>query len=133
MNELKALVFSIKDLAYVDECEAAKNLGNPHDHAVYKATDVDKVIAELKEENKRLKGSCPILPPVQQGPSPQRWMAATNPPHNMREVLVCIPIHGRLAVCLGHYNYSSGQWYLHDRYDPTEVAYWSEKPLPPEK
>lgn len=73
------------------------------------------------------------IPPVQPGPSPQRWMAATNPPHNMREVLICAPIRGHLAVCLGHYNYSSRQWYLHDGYDPTEVAYWSEKPLPPEK
>lgn len=64
---------------------------------------------------------------------PQRWMAATNPPHNMREVLVCVPVRGRLTVRLGHYNYSSRQWFLHEGYDPTEVAYWSEKPLPPEK
>lgn len=133
MRELRALVFSIKDLAYVDEREAAKNLGNPHDHAVYKATDVDKVIAELRDENRRLKESSLDLPPVEPGPPPQKWMAATNPPQNMREVLICVPIRGHLAVCLGHYNYSSRQWFLHDKYDPTEVAYWSEKPLPPEK
>jgi len=47
-DELKPLVFSIRDLAYVDELAVRKNFDNPHDHAVYKATEVDEAIAELK-------------------------------------------------------------------------------------
>ncbi len=54
-DELKPLVFSLKDLAYIDEPAVEKNFGNPHDHAVYKATEVDAAIAELKSENRRLK------------------------------------------------------------------------------
>lgn len=53
MNELKPLIFSIKDLAYVDEPYATKNFQNPHDHAVYKATEVDAYIAALEEAHKR--------------------------------------------------------------------------------
>ena len=52
---LKPLVFSIVDLAYIDEIRATRNFQNPHDHAVYKATEVDEAIAELKDENKLLK------------------------------------------------------------------------------
>ena len=47
-DELKPLVFSIADLAYVDEIRVTKNFQNPHDHAVYKATEADEAIAELK-------------------------------------------------------------------------------------
>lgn len=47
-DELKPLVFSINDLAYIDEVFVKKNFDNPHDHAVYKATEVDAAIAELK-------------------------------------------------------------------------------------
>ena len=47
-EELKPLIFSIADLAYVDEIRVTKNFQNPHDHAVYKATEVDAAIAELK-------------------------------------------------------------------------------------
>lgn len=54
-DELKPLVFSLADLAYVDEVCATKNFQNPHDHAVYKATEVDEAIAELKKEIARLK------------------------------------------------------------------------------
>lgn len=54
-DELKPLVFSLNDLAYVDELAVEKNFENPHDHAVYKATEVDEAIAELKAENERLK------------------------------------------------------------------------------
>lgn len=54
-DELKPLIFSIADLAYVDEIRVTKNFQNPHDHAVYKATEVDAVIAKLKAENVRLK------------------------------------------------------------------------------
>lgn len=54
-DELKSLVFSIADLAYVDEVHVTKNFQNPHDHAVYKATEVDEAIEELKAENERLK------------------------------------------------------------------------------
>ena len=50
-DEMKPLIFSIAELAYVDEIRATKNFQNPHDHAVYKATDVDAAIAELKAEN----------------------------------------------------------------------------------
>ena len=48
-DELKPLVFSLKDLAFIDEPAVQKNFENPHDHAVYKATEVDAVIAELKQ------------------------------------------------------------------------------------
>ena len=48
-DELKPLIFSIADLAYVDEIRVIKNFQNPHDHAVYKATEVDAAIAELKD------------------------------------------------------------------------------------
>ena len=61
-DKLKPLVFSINDLAYIDESAVVKNFDNPHDHAVYKATEVDEFIAEkdaeiekLKAENERLK------------------------------------------------------------------------------
>lgn len=57
-DELKPLVFSLKDLAYIDEPAVEKNFGNPHDHAVYKATEVDAAIAELKAENERLVKCC---------------------------------------------------------------------------
>lgn len=49
-DELKPLVFSLKDFAYIDEPAAEKNFENPHDHAVYKATEVDATIAELKQK-----------------------------------------------------------------------------------
>lgn len=49
-DELKQLVFSIADLAYVDEIRVTKNFQDPHDHAVYKATEVDAAIAELKKK-----------------------------------------------------------------------------------
>lgn len=94
---------------------------------VYLKTEADKLIEELR---RKLAGKG--LPPAQP-PAQHRWMTIANPPQNMREVLICVPIRGHLAVCLGHYNYSKKQWYLHDRYDPTEVAYWSEKPLPPDE
>lgn len=58
-DELKPLVFSINDLAYVDEQSVQKNFENPHDHAVYKATEVDAAFAEFKAENERLKGMMP--------------------------------------------------------------------------
>ncbi len=54
-EELKPLVFSINDLAYVDEIMVKKNFDNPHDHAVYKATEVDKVLAQKDFEIDRLK------------------------------------------------------------------------------
>lgn len=49
-DELKPLVFSLNDLAYIDESAVKKNFENPHDHAVYKATEVDAAIAELKNK-----------------------------------------------------------------------------------
>ena len=49
-DELKALVFSISDLAYVDEPTPQPNFQNPHDHAVYKATEVDALLAEKEKE-----------------------------------------------------------------------------------
>ena len=55
-DELKPLVFSLNDLAYIDESAVKKNFENPHDHAVYKATEVDAAIAELKSEIKRKEG-----------------------------------------------------------------------------
>ena len=48
-DELKPLVFSLNELAYIDESAVEKNFGNPHDHAVYKATEVDTAIAELND------------------------------------------------------------------------------------
>lgn len=54
-EELKPLVFSISDLAYVDEPTPQPNFQNPHDHAVYKATEVDKVLAQKDFEIDRLK------------------------------------------------------------------------------
>lgn len=48
-DELKPLVFSLNDLAYIDEPAVKRTFGNPHDHAVYKATEVDAAIAELKK------------------------------------------------------------------------------------
>ena len=54
-KELKSLVFSINDLAYVDEVFVKKNFDNPHDHAVYKATEVDALIAEKDKEIAELK------------------------------------------------------------------------------
>lgn len=53
MSELKPLVFSIQDLAYIDEPCATKNFQNPHDHAVYKATEVDAYIADLEESHEK--------------------------------------------------------------------------------
>ena len=49
-DELKPLVFSINDFAYIDEPAVQKNFENPHEHAVYKATEVDDAIAELKQK-----------------------------------------------------------------------------------
>ncbi len=49
-DELKPLVFSLNDLAYIDESAVKKNFENPHDHAVYKATEVDAAIEELKNK-----------------------------------------------------------------------------------
>lgn len=53
-DELKPLVFSLKDFAYIDESAVKKNFENPHDHAVYKATEVDAAIDELKTEIERI-------------------------------------------------------------------------------
>lgn len=50
-DELRPLIFSITDLAYVEEIRATKNFQNPHDHSVYKATEVDLAIDELKREH----------------------------------------------------------------------------------
>lgn len=47
-DELKPLVYSINDFAQIDEPAVKKNFENPHDHAVYKATEVDDAIYELK-------------------------------------------------------------------------------------
>lgn len=47
-DELKPLVFSLNELSFIDESAVQKNFENPHDHAVYKATEVDAAIAELK-------------------------------------------------------------------------------------
>ena len=49
-DALKPLVLSINDLAFIDEPAVQKNFENPHDHAVYKATEVDAAIAELKQK-----------------------------------------------------------------------------------
>lgn len=54
-DELKPLVFCISDLAYVDEPTAQPNFQNPHDHAVYKATEVDKVLAKKDTEIRMLR------------------------------------------------------------------------------
>jgi hypothetical protein len=56
-DELKPLVFSISDLAYVDERAVERNFENPHDHAVYKATEVDAAIAELKAKLESVQAS----------------------------------------------------------------------------
>ena len=48
-DELTPLVFSINDLAFIYEHAVQKNFENPHDHAFYKATEVDAAIAELKD------------------------------------------------------------------------------------
>ena len=56
-DKLKPLVFSISDLAYVDESRVEKNFENPHDHAVYKATEVDAAIAELKAKLESVQAS----------------------------------------------------------------------------
>lgn len=53
MSKLKPLVFSVKDLAYIDEPCATKNFQNPHNHALYKATEVDEYIADLEESHKK--------------------------------------------------------------------------------
>jgi SPX domain protein involved in polyphosphate accumulation len=55
-DEMKPLVFLINDLAYayVDEPAVQKNFENPHDHAVYKATEVDEAIAELNAQKAQL-------------------------------------------------------------------------------
>ena len=49
-DELKPLVFSLNELSFIDESAVQKNFENPHDHAVYKATEVDDAIAELKQK-----------------------------------------------------------------------------------
>lgn len=49
-DELKPLLFSLNELAFIDESAVQKDFENPHDHAVYKATEVDAAIAELKAE-----------------------------------------------------------------------------------
>lgn len=49
-DELKPLVFSLNELSYIDETAVQKNFENPHDHAVYKSTEVDAAIAELKQK-----------------------------------------------------------------------------------
>ena len=54
-DELEPLVFSLNELSFIDESAVQKDFENPHDHAVYKATEVDSAIAELKAENERLK------------------------------------------------------------------------------
>lgn len=54
-KELKPLVFSLNDLAYVDESAVKKNFENPHDHAVYKATEVDAFVKEKDAEIEKLK------------------------------------------------------------------------------
>lgn len=54
-DELKPLVFSLNELSFIDESAVQKDFENPHDHAVYNATEVDAAIAELKAENERLK------------------------------------------------------------------------------
>ena len=56
-EELKPLIFSIADLAYVDEIRVTKNFQNPHDHAVYKATEVDAAITELKAKLESVQAS----------------------------------------------------------------------------
>lgn len=60
-DELKPLVFSLKDFAYIDEPAAEKNFENPHDHAVYKATEVDAAIAELKDAWRSEHEACEAL------------------------------------------------------------------------
>lgn len=59
-DELKPLVFSINKLSFVDESAVQKNFENPHDHAVYKATEVDDAIAELKRKMQDQCISCPV-------------------------------------------------------------------------
>ena len=56
-DELKPLIFSIADLAYVDEIRVTKNFQNPHDHAVYKATEVDAAIEEFKAKLESVKAT----------------------------------------------------------------------------
>lgn len=60
-DELKPLVFSLNDLAYVDESAVKKNFENTHDHAVYKATEVDAAITELKEAWRSEHEACEAL------------------------------------------------------------------------
>jgi hypothetical protein len=58
------------------------------------------------------------------------WIDATKrKPTSMTEVLV---VTRRRHVTLGHYNYSKGEWYDHESYDPIPVSHWQEKPLPPD-
>ena len=59
-DELTPLVFSINDLAFIYEHAVQKNFENPHDHAVYKATEVDAAIAELKRKLQDQCISCPV-------------------------------------------------------------------------
>ena len=68
--------------------------------------------AQLRKENKRLKE-----------PSPQKWMAVTSPPKNMREVWIRTADGSSI---LGHYNYSKKEWYEHDAYNPVEAVGWQE-------
>lgn len=58
------------------------------------------------------------------------WIDAKKKlPTSMTEVLV---VTRRRCVTLGHYNYSKGEWYDHDSYEPIPVSHWQEKPLPPD-
>ena len=59
-DELIPLVFSINDLAFIYEHAVQKNFENPHDHAFYKATEVDDAIAELKRKLQDQCISCPV-------------------------------------------------------------------------
>ena len=59
-DELKPLVFSLNELSFIDESAVQMNFENPHDHAVYKATEVDDAIAELKQKLQDQCISCPV-------------------------------------------------------------------------
>lgn len=59
-DELKPLVFSLNELSFIDESAVQKNFENLHDHAVYKATEVDDAIAELKRKLQDQCISCPV-------------------------------------------------------------------------
>lgn len=59
-DELKPLLFSLNELSFIDESAVQKNFENPHDHAVYKATEVDAAITELKQKLQDQCISCPV-------------------------------------------------------------------------